>query len=390
MAFAQKGLDYAETILVVLSISWLLVFVAFRVIVGARNRKPDDHIAKRGLRLFTNYVIKQLYQQMFFFLVPLYAASATWSLSSPNWWLPVLLLICAVLSTMDLVFDNFIMERRVVASTMYGLCMFGVLNLILPLVFHTEHFIALLIAAAATAPTVALLSFRLRSLASVRGLALISLLTIGLTSAAYFGRVAIAPAPMSLVAAGIGHGSAGSYECIPGPKRQMRPDQVDGLRCVSEVAEPGGLKSHIVHHWRYDGKEIAKFTELGTLATCQQEVFVSRLRSRALPENPSGRLSCIVMTETGQLIGRRDVFIGFNKDATEAEGKVDEAGEGNADEVPGEADAGLEQMDAPVQEDDAGLASGLDGGIESGDASPGGPAIDAGSEPSTDANAESR
>ena len=70
---------------------------------------------------------------MFFFLTPLYASSATWSLSSLNWWLAPLLLVCAVVSTMDLVFDNFIMERRLLASAMYGLAMFGVLNVMLPL-----------------------------------------------------------------------------------------------------------------------------------------------------------------------------------------------------------------------------------------------------------------
>ena len=224
-----------------LSVSWLLVFVAFRVIVGSRNRAPGEKVVKKGLRLLTNYVIKQLYQQMFFFLVPLYAASATWSMSSFNWWLPPVLLLCAVLSTMDLVFDNFIMERRVVASAMYGLCMFGVLNLILPLVFNIEHFLALVIAAAATAPTVALLGFPLRSVFSSRGMALLALLTVGLASLAYLGRVAVPPAPMTMVSAGIGHGMPGTYECVPGPKQSIGLDQLDRLRCVTDVREPGGF-----------------------------------------------------------------------------------------------------------------------------------------------------
>ena len=111
MLFARKGLQYADKILIVLFLSWLLVFIAFRVIVGAQNRKPDERAVKKGLRLLTNYVIKQLYQQMFFFLVPLYASSATWAWGSPNWWLVPLLLICAVVSTLDLVFDNIVMEQ---------------------------------------------------------------------------------------------------------------------------------------------------------------------------------------------------------------------------------------------------------------------------------------
>src|SRR5690606_16358141 len=127
MLFARKGLEHADKVLTVLGLSWLLVFIAFRFIVGAANTSPDERKVKKGVRLLTNYVIKQLYQQMFFFLVPLYASSATWSLTSFNWWLVPLLLCFAVLSTMDLVFDNFIMEHRIIASTMYGFCVFGVL-----------------------------------------------------------------------------------------------------------------------------------------------------------------------------------------------------------------------------------------------------------------------
>ena len=104
---------------------WLLMFVALRFIVGPANRRDDEKLIRKGIRVATNYIIKQFYQQMFFFLTPLYASSATWSLSSWNWWLAPLLLVCAVLSTMDLVFDNFIMERRLLASAMYGLAMFG-------------------------------------------------------------------------------------------------------------------------------------------------------------------------------------------------------------------------------------------------------------------------
>ena len=51
---------------------------------------------------------------------------------------------------MDLVFDNFVMERRLLASAMYGLAMFGVLNVLLPLVAGVDHLTGLIVAAAAT------------------------------------------------------------------------------------------------------------------------------------------------------------------------------------------------------------------------------------------------
>src|SRR5262249_49117691 len=131
MLFARAGLAHADKVLVALFASWTLMFIALRFIVGPANRREQEGLTRKGVRVATNYVIKQFYQQMFFFLTPLYASSATWSLSSINWWIAPVLLICAVVSTMDLVFDNFIMERRLLASAMYGLAMFGVLNVML-------------------------------------------------------------------------------------------------------------------------------------------------------------------------------------------------------------------------------------------------------------------
>ncbi len=139
MLFARAGLGHADKILVALLASWLLMFVALRFIVGPANRREQEGLTRKGVRVATNYLIEQFYQQMFFFLTPLYASSATWSFASLNWWIAPLLLVCAVISTMDLVFDHFIMERRLLASAMYGLAMFGVLNVMLPLVGGFDH-----------------------------------------------------------------------------------------------------------------------------------------------------------------------------------------------------------------------------------------------------------
>jgi hypothetical protein len=303
MMFARKGLEHADKVLTALAVSWLLVFVAFRFIVGAANTSPDEKRTRKGLRLVTNYVIKQLYQQMFFFLVPLYASSATWSLTSPNWWLVPILLICAVLSTMDLVFDNFIMEHRIIASTMYGLCVFGVLNLNLPLVFGFQHFDALLVAAGATTPTVALLTFRMKAVFRPRGVALTFGVTVGLIVAAYYGRVAVPPAPMAMSYGGIGHGAAGRYECVPGPLEEMRRDQMDELRCVSQISEPGGLRDEIVHVWRQGRREVARVTP-EPMSECRGLVVRSVLGEARMPTDPRGKWSCTVETADGQLVGR--------------------------------------------------------------------------------------
>ncbi|MCP4444707.1 MAG: DUF2914 domain-containing protein [Myxococcales bacterium] len=304
MAFARKGLAHADKVLIALGASWMLIFIAFRFIVGPANRKTDERIVKKGVRLVTNYVIKQMYQQMFFFLVPLYASSAMWSLDSPNWWIVPLLLLCAVLSTMDLVFDNFIMEHRVIAAGMYGLCMFSVLNLLLPLSLHVPHFVALMVAAVITPAGVALLSYPLKSVFSSRGIALVSLCTVILAAGCFTGRQFVPAAPMAMPAGGIGHGNPGAYECVPGPLRETTSDRLDGLRCVSEISEPGGINDDIVHVWVHQGEELARVSP-SLMGQCRGNVFRSKLSSATMPADPTGRWSCRIETEEGQLVGLR-------------------------------------------------------------------------------------
>ncbi|HEY4241509.1 MAG TPA: DUF5924 family protein [Kofleriaceae bacterium] len=306
MLFARAGLAHADKVMMALLASWLVMFVALRFIVGPDNRREVESVARRGVRVATNYVIKQFYQQMFFFLTPLYASSATWSLQSFNWWLAPLLLVCGVVSTMDLVFDNFIMERRLLAAAMYGLAMFGVLNVLLPLVAKTDHLTGLVIAAAATPASVALLSFSVKTVLSPQGVLLTLALTGALVGAVWYGRVFIPPAPLALVESAVGHGTAGSYECLPGSKHRMLASQLDGLRCGALLREPGGLKEDVVQVWFHGDRELARVTpeKLHCDAVDPDDVvFRSTFPATLLPADPTGTWSCATYTLNGQLVG---------------------------------------------------------------------------------------
>lgn len=309
MLFARAGLAHADKVMMALFVSWLLMFIALRFIVGPANRKEQEGFARKGVRVATNYVIKQFYQQMFFFLTPLYASSATWSLSSWNWWIAPILLACAVVSTMDLVFDNFIMERRWLASSMYGLAMFGVLNVLLPLVAGLDHLTGLVIAAAATPTSVALLSFSVRQVLSPQGV----LITLGasgaLLGAVWYGRAFVPPAPLAMPETAMGHGTVGSYECMPGSKHQIRANQLDGLRCGSLLREPGGLKEGVVHVWSHRGKELVRLTPEPLACDGEGTVFRSFFPEPLVPTDPTGAWTCTTLTIGGQLVGTRKLEV---------------------------------------------------------------------------------
>jgi hypothetical protein len=307
MLFARAGLHYADKVMMALLASWLLLFVALRFITGPANRRDDEHVVKKGLRVATNYVIKQFYQQMFFFLTPLYASSATWSLQSFNWWLAPILLVCAIVSTMDLVFDHFVMERRWLASAMYGLAMFALLNVLMPLVAGVDHLTGLIIAAAATPASVALLSFSVRQVLSPQG-ALITLGTTGLLLAGvWYEPAIIPPAPLAMPETSVGHGTAGEWECLPASAHRIRDDQLANLRCGSLVREPGKPKERIVHVWTLRGRPLVELEpeRLACDSDNDSEVWVSVFPPDKLPKDPHGTWSCKTYTLGGQLVGVR-------------------------------------------------------------------------------------
>ena len=309
MLFARAGLAHADKVMIALFAAWLLLFIALRFIVGPANRREEESLTRKGIRVATNYVIKQFYQQMFFFLTPLYASSATWSFASWNWWLAPILLVCAVLSTMDLVFDHFVMERRWLASGMYGLAMFALLNVLLPLVVGCDHATGLIVAGAATPASVALLSFSVRSVFSPQG----AILTLGMTglllAGVWYGKAFIPPAPLTMPETSVGHGVAGQYECLPASKHQIRADQLEKLRCGSLLREPGGLKEPVVHVWLHRGHEVSRQTP--NLAQCDGDgsVFLSELDPTKLPKDPVGKWQCETWTRGGQLVGVRNFEI---------------------------------------------------------------------------------
>jgi hypothetical protein len=308
MAYSRAGLRYADKLTMALCGSWLLMFVALRFVVGPQNRKEGETLTRKGVRVATNYIIKQFYQQMFFFLVPLYASSATWSTASWNWWMAPLLLVCAVASTLDLVFDNVIMERRWLASAIYGLAMFGVLNVMLPLVVGSDHLAGLMVAAGATPLAVALLSFSLRQVLSPWGALSVLAATAGLLFVASEGRVAIPPAPLAMLETAVGHGSLGSYECMPASKQRIPSTQLDGLRCGSFVSEPGGIKEAIEQRYLHRGVEVYRVR--ATALSCDGDgvgrvVMRSTLPQEKLPQHPEGPWQCATYTASGQLVGLR-------------------------------------------------------------------------------------
>src|ERR1700742_584581 len=130
VAFAQRGFDHARWLAVSLGFAWLLVVLLFRIF-EAQPGGFDAPSTKTRVRFYVmTYALKNLYQGMLFFLLPFYWKSTT--LDAANGWFVILLGACAIVSTLDIVFDRVLMRFRWLASTFHAITLFGCLNLVIP------------------------------------------------------------------------------------------------------------------------------------------------------------------------------------------------------------------------------------------------------------------
>jgi hypothetical protein len=310
VTFAQKGFDHARWLAVTASAAWLLVVLFFRLF-GSGSKQSHAHAApKVKLKFFAmTYALKNLYQGMLFFLLPFYWKSTTFD--SPNAWFVVLLGACALLSTLDIVFDRVVFKFRALASVFHGVALFGCLVLVVPALFpDTRTLTSLLVAVAITVIAFWTIHMDLKMLRDKRWLALFAATLGGAIAVAYGARTAVPPVPMYLA-----HGAVGPMLLPDGrlgmEVRDLHPSVIDKLIAITDVVVPGGKGDRLLHVWRHDGSEVHRATE-STLHVApageSKDKGTIRLRSamtdRELPTRLVGSWSIDVETTDGQLVGR--------------------------------------------------------------------------------------
>src|SRR5574341_1892233 len=205
------------------------------------------------LRLFINFFNKNLYQQVLFFVLPIYFASAT--LSSGNFIFVVLLGISAVLSTLDVIYDRHLSVRQSLTAIFFAFNLFALINVMLPVLWSISNTWTTRIAA-----VLAALGFvtlynpfsQPRRLRVEFGVLAVTLLLASVE----FGRFFIPPAPLRLVSAQFGSEFQQESMRVEPALTVLEPGRAQQLYGLSAIKAPLGLSERVRHRWHMNGKLI--------------------------------------------------------------------------------------------------------------------------------------
>jgi hypothetical protein len=311
VAFAHKGFEHARWLAVSLGLAWLLLVLVFRLFstgkADGQVRAFDASDAKMRVRFYVmTYALKNLYQGMLFFLLPFYWKSTTFG--APGEWFVLVLGACAVLSTLDIVFDRVLMRFRWLAATFHGLTLFGCLNLVIPALLPDTRTLWTLLAAAG----IAMVGFwtlhvTLRVLRKKAYIAVLVLSVGAAVAVAYAARAAIPPVPMYVSSAAVGPKQLADGRLAMEVKT-LHPSVIQELIAVTDVVVPGGKGDRLRHVWRHAGVAVHRTTEETSRVAGPKGVvrLRSSLTGKDLPGDLVGPWSVDVETEDNQLVGRAE------------------------------------------------------------------------------------
>lgn len=255
----------------------------------------------RRLRFGVNYLQKNFFQQLLFLALPIYYASTTlWSRQVVYL---VVLAASAILSTLDVVYDEFLSRRWSYFAVFFAFNLLASINLFLPILWGISNTLSLHISA-----FLALIGF---TTVFVRGSHLsrsqVGKVLVGggllLLLIIELGRSFIPPAPLRMVWFSFGSSIDRQALTMVAPQTSLPATWTGRIYGLTAIRAPLGLNERVRHEW-YTKQGLVFASPYHTITGGRQQGY--RLWTSCLLKNlpPGQKLYLDVKTEGGQLIGR--------------------------------------------------------------------------------------
>lgn len=298
MWLGSRNFAYLRLALLHVSFIWV-TSMALPFIVRSGSLSPTW---RRRAQLVINYFNKNFYQQLLFFILPIYWLSTT--PGSPNVLFVVLLATAAVLSTLDLVYDRHVAMRRVLTALFFAFSVFAGAAAALPILWKVDTVNALWMAALIAGAGAATLVISERRIDWQRTWFAGGLIVLGLFVLVEYGRPVIPPAPLRLASAAFGT----QVEIREGPRISQAvattPADARGqVYVVTAIYAPSGLHDRVRHVW-YHGSRQVKRSKYYDVEFGRAEGYRLWSPLTLSPDLAGQPLHVDVETEGGQLIGR--------------------------------------------------------------------------------------
>ncbi len=296
MWLGKKNFHYIRVAIVQIIFIWISS-------LGVPSLLTHTHINlkwKHRLRLLINYFNRNFYQQILFFVIPIYYMSTT--IDSANVLFILFVAVSAVLSTMDIVYDRFISVKGTIMSLFFAFNLFVCINVMLPFLWNVRNIYAIRISGLFAFLGFATFCFQLTTLKPLKKTFIIAASALLIFLISEVGRPLIPPAPLRVEQTQFGKGINKKDFQLVSPL-QFLPAGNGKIYVLNTIKAPLGHKETVRHHWYLNGEKIytspsfqinglgGKGFRFWTYFTLKQVEGGSVLRVD-------------LQTEAGQLIGR--------------------------------------------------------------------------------------
>jgi hypothetical protein len=258
----------------------------------------------RRARFAVNYVNKNLYQQLLFFILPIYAASTTWR--SRNVVFLAVLAMSALLSTLDLVYDRVLSARRILAAWFFAFNAFAVVTVALPVTFGISAHQSARAGAVAAVVGFMTLAWRVWRLGRPLAWAGVASGALLVFAVAELARPLVPPAPLRLTSTVFGSAFDRSTLRITSALSSLPAGPEGRVYAVTALRAPLGLKDRVELRW-YRDAALAASSATHVVSGGRRGGF--RLWSAIDLARVAGArtLRLDVVTQGGQLVGRAEL-----------------------------------------------------------------------------------